>query len=211
MEKNYRNLGYFLLLLIPLTFAGFYKTYFVQFPDFEDNIDLYVHLHAFIASIWILMLIAQPILIKNRKFKLHRTIGRLSYIVFPLLILSFIPRMIKIVQSGNSHNIFFPLADCILLILFYTLAIYNRKNSTKHMRYMIGLALVFLGPTVGRIGPILLGLSEIVTQNIQYLLIYIILTGLVYFDISRKNKFESYLVVIPAFIIHQVVYYIIFL
>ena len=210
MEKIYDNLGYFLLLLIPLTFAGFYKTYFAQFPDFDDNIDFYIHLHALIASIWILMLIAQPILIRNKNFKLHRTIGRLSYIVFPLLILSFLPQMIKIVQSGNTNNLFFPLADCLLLILFYSLAIYNRKNRPKHMRYMIGLALVFLGPTIGRIGPILLGWSELVTQNVQYLLIYVILSGLIYYDSTRKYKFDPYLTVLPAFLIHQVVYFIIF-
>ena len=90
MEKKYKYLGYILLLLIPLTFAGFYKTYIGQFPNFDDNIDSLVHFHAFIASIWIVMLIAQPLLVLNKKLKAHRTIGKISYLVFPLLILSFI-------------------------------------------------------------------------------------------------------------------------
>ena len=54
MEKAYRNLGYILLLLIPLTFLGFHKTYFVQFPNFEENITTFIHLRAFIASIMII-------------------------------------------------------------------------------------------------------------------------------------------------------------
>ena len=96
MEKNYKYLGYFLLILIPLTFAGFYKTYIGQFPNFEEKIDSFIHFHAIIASLWILLLIIQPLLILNKKYKVHRTIGKFSFILFPLLILSFIPQMIKI-------------------------------------------------------------------------------------------------------------------
>ena len=144
MEKSYRNLGYILLILIPLTIAGFYKSYFIQFPDFEAKNDIFVHFHAFIAFIWILILIVQPLLIRSKKLKIHRRIGRISYVIFPLLILSFIPRMLLIFDSGNAKNIFFPLSDSILLIIFYSLAIYNKKTVAKHMRYMIAMAIVFL-------------------------------------------------------------------
>ena len=120
MEKSYQKLGYFLLLLIPLTLVAFYKTYIGQFPNFEDYIDVFIHIHAFISVVWLFMLISQPFLIFRRKFLLHRTIGKLSYVVFPLLILSFIPQIIKTIQYGNINNLFFPLADGSLLITFYT-------------------------------------------------------------------------------------------
>lgn len=84
MEKTYKYLGYFLIALIPLTFAGFYKTYFGQFSHFDNDIDIFVHLHPFIASVWILMLIfCQPLLILNKKYALHRKLGKLSFVVFP--------------------------------------------------------------------------------------------------------------------------------
>src|SRR5215217_439781 len=38
-----------------------------------------------------------------------------------------------------------------LFILFYCLAIYNKRNSTIHARYMLATALTLLGPTVDRI------------------------------------------------------------
>lgn len=210
MEKAYKNLGYILILLIPLTFLAFFKTYFNQFPIFEDNITTYIHLHAVIASIWILMLIVQPILIRNRKNKLHKKIGKISYIVFPLLILSFIPQMIRIINSDNLNVLFFPLADSILLSLCYSLAIYYRKNVSKHMRYMIGTAIVFLGPTIGRIGPLILGLSENVTQNSQYGLIYLILIGLILLDRKNGKNFQPYLQILGVWIIHQIVFNVIF-
>ncbi len=211
MDKTYKYTGYFLLLLIPLIFAGFYKSYFQSFPDFGPNINVFVHLHAFIASLWVLMLIAQPFLIFNRKLALHRKVGKLSYIVFPLLILSFIPQIIKIIRTENIANLFFPLGDGVLLIAFYSLAIYNRKLRSKHMRYMVAGALVLLGPTVGRIGPNLLGWSELFTQNIQYAIIYTILISLILYDRKNHRKFQPYLVVIAGFMIHQVVYHVIFL
>lgn len=210
MEKAYRNLGYFLLLLLPLTFFGFYKTYFVQFPNFEENITIFIHIHAFIASIWILLLIVQPLLIINRKNRLHKKIGKLSYIVFPMLILSFVPQMIRIIHSDVPQFLFFPLADSVLLILFYALAMYHRRNASKHMRYIIGTATVFLGPTIGRIGPHFFSWSESVTQNVQYGIIYMILIGLIFYDKRNNKKYRPYLLILTVWVIHQITFNLIF-
>jgi hypothetical protein len=210
MEKAYKNLGYFFLLLIPLTFLGFYKTYFIQFPSFEENITSFIHLHAIIASIWILLLIVQPLLILNRNNKVHRKIGKLSYIVFPILILSFVPQMIRIINSDAPQFLFFPLADSVLLILFYSLAIYHRRKVSKQMRYIIGSATVFLGPTIGRIGPHIFEWSEIVTQNIQYGIIYLILIGLIFYDKRNKNNYRPYLLILTTWIIHLIIFNMIF-
>ncbi len=211
MDKSYKYLGYFFILLVPLTLAAFYKTYIVQFPNFKENITFYIHLHAIIASVWIGILIVQPFLIVNKKFALHRKVGKLSYIVFPLLIFSFVPQIIRIAHSDNPKYLFFSLADCSLLIIFYTLAIYYKKLSSRHMRYMIATTLVFFGPTVGRIGPIFLGWSELLTQNIQYLIIYLILVSLLIYDRSNGKKYQPYVFAICFFIIHQIVYHIVFL
>ncbi len=48
MDKTYKYLGYYLLLLIPLIFAGFYKSYFQPFPNFGENINVFVNLNAFV-------------------------------------------------------------------------------------------------------------------------------------------------------------------
>ena len=211
MDRTYKYLGYFLLLLIPLTFAGFYKTYFEPFPNFGKNIDVYIHIHAVIASLWIGILIVQPFLIVNKKIALHRSVGKLSYVVFPLLIISFIPRIIKTINSGDIQFLFFPLADGFLLATFYVLAIYYKKKTAKHMRYMIASALVLMGPTFGRIGPNLLGWSELSTQNVEYGIIYTILIILILYDLKNKRKFQPYLIAIVGFVIHQLVYYWVFL
>ena len=210
MEKAYKNLGYFLILLVPLTFLGFYKTYFKQFPEFEENINTFIHLHAIVASIWILMLIVQALLIRNRKNEWHKLVGKISYLIFPLLILSFIPQMIRISNSDMPEFLFFPLADGILLTLCYALAIYYRKNPALHMRYMIGSALVFLGPTIGRIGPYIFGLSNELTQNIQYSIVYLLLGGLIFLDLRKGKKFKPYFIIFTTWVIHQIAFNLVF-
>ena len=95
MEKAYKNTGYFMMLIILLVILGFYKTYFSQLPDFNEKITLFHHLHAVIASLWILTLIAQPLLIRYKKYKIHKIIGKITYAIFPLLILSFVQMILN--------------------------------------------------------------------------------------------------------------------
>ena len=129
LKKTYKYLGYILVLLIPIAFLAFYKTYFVQFPNFKENITTYTHLHALISTMWILILILQPILIEKGKWKIHKVIGKVTYILFPILILSFIPLIISMYHSDHPKKIFLPLSDSIMLTLFYFLAIYNKKRN----------------------------------------------------------------------------------
>lgn len=209
MEKRYRNIGYLMMLLIPISFLGFYKTsYFIQFPNFDGAVDTGLHFHFAMVCLWILMLIVQPILIKNNKIKLHKIIGKLSYLVFPLLISSILPLIIeKIQETGNFMDAYFPIADSILLLLFYSLAIYNKNNVAKHMRFMIGTTLVFLGPTIGRIGPILFDLSSFLTQHILYGIIYLILTLLILTDKNNKRNYSPYVFIFTFFLFHHIGFY----
>ncbi|MCM4153564.1 hypothetical protein DHD05_18370 [Arenibacter sp. N53] len=210
MERAYRHTGYFMLLLVPMVLLGFYKTYFSQLPDFNSKITWAHHLHAAIASVWIMMLILQPLLISNRKFTIHKMVGRLSYVVFPLLILSFLPMIAIKTSAAPAVNIFVPISDCIILTLLYSLAIYHRRKMSYHMRYMIGTAIVFLGPTFGRIGALLLGLSERVTQNVQYTIIYLILLGLIGLDKKHHKDFRPYLLMLIIWIVHQIIFNLLF-
>ena len=205
MEKAYKNLGLVFLLFIPLTFLGFYKTYFVLSPEFAGTVDAYTHLHAVIASIWITLLIAQPLLIRSKNLKLHRILGKFSYFIFTALILSFIPQMIKEYGKG-----LFPLNasfDIALLILFYALAIKYKKDVTRHMRYMIAIALIFIGPTLGRIVFFLLELEHLGSLQIPYLFVITILLSLIFWDKQNNRNYRPYLVALGAFAIYLIALY----
>lgn len=205
MEKEYRNVGFIFLLFIPLTFLGFYKTYFVLSPEFTGTVDIYTHMHALVASIWITLLITQPLLIRYKNFKLHRFFGKISYFIFFALLLSFIPQMIK---EYGKHLI--PLNagfDILLLILFYTLAIKHKKDVTVHMRYMIAIALIFIGPTLGRIIFFLLELENLSALHIPYLIVIGMLLGLIFWDKKNDRKYKPYLIALVAFTIYLIALY----
>ena len=200
MEKQYRNIGFIFLLFIPLTFFGFYKTYFVLAPEYAGTIDIFTHIHAFTASLWIALLITQPLLIRSGNYKLHRILGKVSYFVFVTIILSFIPQMIKEFGKGS-----FPLNasfDVVLLILFYTLAIANKKNVSIHMRYMIAISLIFIGPTLGRIIYITLDIGYLSFLKLPYVLVNVILVGLIFCDKASNRKYQPYLVALGSFMIY---------
>jgi hypothetical protein len=205
MEKEYRNIGFIFLSFIPLTFLGFYKTYFVLSPEFVGTVDAYTHIHAFTASLWIALLIAQPLLIRSKNFSLHKTFGKISYFVFFALILTFIPQMIKEYGKG-----LFPLNasfDIALLMLFYILAVKYKKNVAFHMRYMIAIALIFVGPTLGRIIFFLLALEHLGPLHIPYLMIIFILLGLIFMDKKNGKNFKPYVVALAAFSIYLISLY----
>ena len=210
MEKSYKYLGHFFLLIIPLIYLAFHKRYLSKFPDFDQGFDNFIHFHAFMASLWVLILIVQPFLVVRKKLKWHRAVGKFSYVAFPLLILSFVPGIIKLVRAEEYIFIFYPLSDCLVLILLYSLAMYYKKKPQKHMRYIIGSSLPLLGPTIGRIGPIRMGLSEVESQTLQYAITFAILIGVILWDLTNKRNFRPYLVAVGAYIIHAIVFYVLF-
>ena len=72
-----------------MAIAGFWKTYFGKIPSFNGVSGL-MHFHAIMVLSWLGILIAQPILILNKKIELHRAVGKASYFVVSLLLLSII-------------------------------------------------------------------------------------------------------------------------
>lgn len=211
MEKNYKYLAYFFLILIPLTIAGFYKTYFSLIPDFDENITFWYHVHAFIASLWIIMLIVQPFLIRFKKVGFHKSVGKFSYVLFPLLILSFVPTSFSMIDRFGIESVFFPIILSILLIIFYSQAIIHRKHTNIHMRYMIATAIVFIDPTLNRIWSNIFHLSEGIRDHITFGIQYSILFGLIYLDWSNNRNFKPYVVALVCFIIYHIIYSFIFI
>lgn len=209
MVKNSKIIGIIFLLIIPITFMGFYLPYFSQFPSFPEINSNFIHIHAIIASLWLGLLIAQPFLIHNKQYQWHRKLGRASYLLFPILILSFLPLMHINYVRGDFANLLFPIMDMILLNIFYISAIYNKKIIAVHMRYMIAIPMVFLSPTLGRIIDYYVTSSNPLSGNILYGGICLLLMGLILWDKRHKRKFQPYVVALTGFIVYLISYNII--
>lgn len=155
--KLYNNIFYVFLSILGICILGFYKTYLIHFPTFEGFTTVH-HFHGFMASTWLILLISQAYLIRKKKYSVHRMVGKLSYIVMPLFIIS----LFLVAKTGYYNNIAKMseaealagltngLPDVFFFSLFYILAMVNKRNSFAHMRYMTATGIMMLGPGLGR-------------------------------------------------------------
>jgi len=145
-------------LLFILLQIGFHPTYFQYFPEFEKFTWLH-HIHGALMASWIILLVGQPVLIHKGLFKAHRFIGKLSYIIGPLMIVSMflILRLSyhKLVLTSTPEVEMSNQAPMIMQLfsftVLYALGIFYRKHTFYHMRFMIGTALLMIIPIIGRI------------------------------------------------------------
>jgi hypothetical protein len=151
MEKTYKNIYYLFWVILALIFWGFYKTYFGLFPSFE-GIKYIHHFHALMFLCWVTFLIIQPILIRKKQFEWHRIVGKASYVLVPLLLLS-VALVVRNEQlrAKNLMNLTFVFSDMSFFLLMYGLAIYYKKRTSFHIRYMVMTILPFTNPAVARI------------------------------------------------------------
>jgi len=78
-----RSGPYFAGLLL-LALISFWPSYLSQLGAQSA----YTHLHACLAALWLLTLIAQPILIRRGHRDYHRALGRISYGLVPLILVA---------------------------------------------------------------------------------------------------------------------------
>ena len=151
------------LLAFPLaTVAGFWVPYFSQIPTFEASITTAVHLHAVLLFTWVLLLAVQPLAIRNNAYALHRTLGKATYFLMPLIVLSAITMLVKeyhehvaagMSRSGSLTAEYLSSVQLLLFAWFYALAIVRikRRDVTGHMQYITCVALVLFQAAMARI------------------------------------------------------------
>lgn len=184
MEKYYRTILFVVTGLLITSFLGFYRTYFGLFPGF-DGTAWVVHFHVTTILCWFAMLLTQATLARKGRIGLHRKVGRLSYLLAPLIVLGFALVTDHGQLKHKSPDLFgAALFDGALFILFYALAIINRKNTAYHAPYMILSALPFINPGLGRF------ISPAASVPLEFLLIL----GFLLAAYFRKKPYRPYLV-----------------
>ena len=148
---------YFFIFLLLISVAGFYKTYLVKFPNF-DGFTWAHHFHGVVMLTWVLILIAQPVFIRTKDFRLHSLVGKASYVVFPLLVLSFFlvtrASYFRNIKAAGEVEALAGMAsgipDMFYISMLYGLGIYYKKKTSFHLRFFACIGLMILGPGLGR-------------------------------------------------------------
>lgn len=179
---HFNNSGYYFIALIALVILGFWPTYFSRFFDGTADFTFYFHFHAATLTLWMLMLIVQPILIRKRKLAWHRTIGKVSYLLFPLIFFGIIllaHSRHPVDQKDLDIQLFVPFKDLLILGVAYFIAIRYRHTVELHARGMIATGIVFIEPALARLLFTLMGespwLYPITIALIYSLLIFLII------------------------------------
>lgn len=217
MEKHYKNIGYCFLILLVFVALGFYYPYFSLFPDFK-SVTVVVHIHALLLMLWVVILIAQPLLIRYHKNRAHKIIGKVTYFLLPLVIVSSFGVIRQQYYEGIAQKmtsiesfkvIFTSFAGLFTILTYYLCAIVNirRGNIALHMRYMICLFLEFIPPTVGRTLGYWFGIRQFYTYNISIALATLILVILIVADKKRKLNYTPYVVALTLYFVVNTSWY----
>ena len=199
MERAYKNVSYFFVVILAILVVGFWKSYFSRFPVF-DSLTYVHHTHTLLLMLWFAMLIVQPILIYQKRLDLHRLFGKFSYVLVPLLVWSmvaamqtqYLRNMPRIPEAQNLAFLYLPVSALIPFVTLYVLAIIYRKKPAPHMRYMIASAVALLGPGVGRIN---FGITDFNTAVMfAFALCDVFLVGLLAYEYIRGKNYRPYLI-----------------
>lgn len=201
--------GYYFIALLVLALAGFWRSYFSTFFDGSRNFSFYFHFHAVMMLLWVAILIVQPLLIRTKKLQLHRFIGKLTYVLMPVMLLS----VLLVLNSGLKKvpeaelaftGIIFPVRDFLLLATAFTIGVIYRRNVQVHARAMIITGIVFIEPALFRFlgGVVFKGMGP-VGFLVGVFLILSLLTTLIILE--RKQKTARWL--FPSFLAIDIVLY----
>jgi hypothetical protein len=198
-------------------------------------VQLVYHAHAFFMILWVAMAITQPFLIRQKKAKLHKAIGKTSYLIMPMLFISsyivirhtyysFIGTQAAGLEAGASklamEKIYSDAAAYIMigvvyiiwLFVFYVLAVINRKKMLNHATYMFAAILTLLGPTVDRIIYQITmyfgGSFNMFVENTVFVFILLILAGLIFYQKSKEISIKPAVIALSTYISGIIAYHL---
>jgi O-antigen/teichoic acid export membrane protein len=217
MERAYRNLGYFLLALLPIFIAGFWIPYLSEIPKFDRSITPPVHIHAVLLFTWIGLLVFQPLAIRYRAFSAHRLLGKASYVVMALIVPFALAMIWKEYHEKLSDGIsmtsalsaeFISAAQLVVIVAMYVLAIVRiqKRDVPAHMRYMICIALFLMPAGLARTLGYWFNLRQSSSQTVCLAVIDLCLAALIVYDRRRQYNPQPYLVAFLTYNVTAVVW-----
>jgi hypothetical protein len=142
-------------LSTPLVVAAFWPLYLSK--SFS-TIDRYSHLHAIIGSLWVVLLIMQPLAIHKRWYRTHVSIGKASYVVAPLFVIASMllshQRLTAMDEDrfqAEAFTHYLPFYASTVFAAAYVLGLWFRRNEEVHARFMLLTVIPLVDPVIGRL------------------------------------------------------------
>lgn len=202
-----RSSRYFAALFI-ITFVAFWPTYFA--PGLGAS-GFYIHIHAFTATLWMLMLIVQPWLIKTYRYQQHRALGRFSYLIAPSLLISMVLLAnfrLRTVQADayqiQTYILYLQASLAAIFAISFGFAIWYRARADIHARFMICTGLTLIDPVFARLIYWIHPASAEYHQWITFGLTDLVLLALIWFERRSLTARWVFPVMLCVFVLLQI-------
>jgi hypothetical protein len=144
--------SYIFIAFFVAALAAFWPPYISNLPGGG----FYRHFHAMVMTLWFGLLISQPLLARTGRYTLHRWLGRTSFVLAPLAVLSMVLLTHVRVQRYSdplavSFTMVLPLALATMFATAYLIAIRYRRQTALHARYMICTSFALVDPVGARL------------------------------------------------------------
>lgn len=212
---NYRYITISFLIFFLLAVIGFWNSYFTQIFTQESY---RMHTHGIALILWLGLLIIQPYLIRAKKLPLHKKLGKFTYLLVPILVLTTLDllkySLSKMERMGNTGYFFVALVINALIayLIFYGLAIYHKRKANIHARYMICTAFPMFTPITDRIigrhfSSLITYVPTIDTMPvvpvIGFLIADLILVGLCIWDVRSNKRWNIFPVALVILLLYH--------
>ena len=202
-----RSYIWFLAGLLTIA-VGFWPSFFGD-PLSNDGWHI---VHGAAATLWVILLITQSLLIGRGNRRLHERLGWLSLGLFATLIIT-TGYMIWVELIGpkpfpavlRQELLFLDITFLILFVILYALGLTYRRKPVMHARFMGSTLLIGMGPALGRLYaqhiPQLKGLSgglSLTTWTIDGILVVAILLA-----VRKGSTIQPFPALLAAFVLIQ--------
>lgn len=150
----YHRSHWFFSIFFLAMVAAFWYTYITRI---SEQPSYRMHLHGLVMLVWCMLLILQPLFVHFKKLDWHRSTGKMSYGLVPLLIITTLDLLKYRLSEPSSmgsmdyHFAALVLNALIAFLVFYGLAVYHRKKPLIHGRYMLLSAFPMITPITDRL------------------------------------------------------------
>jgi hypothetical protein len=153
----YFKTHYYMLALLLVTVVAFWPSYFGMLADAP----VFHHLHGITGTLWILLIASQSYAIQTRRLGLHRSVGKVVFVLLPVMVAAFaLVTWLGAQKSQADHPFYVEIGHALLtgdaMLTFATpllvyLALLYRRNVHLHAALMISTVFGLLPPIIFRL------------------------------------------------------------
>jgi hypothetical protein len=177
------------LTALAVVTAGFAPTYYLGFWLGAPPLTAIVHVHAAAFTAWLVLLLSQTVLIRLRRPRWHRAMGKVAVgVVAVMVITGYMVIFGRPRPTPFSRAfIFTPMLSLLLFPALFGLAIHFRRDPATHKRLMLLATILVVTAGIRRLMR-MVGLDG-VDQFQSYAVTYaLLLLPLIAFDLIRLGK-----------------------